>query len=388
MLSGSHVENKPRGRWRAWAFGAVLSTAGCADEFDVPIVWEGVNLRVGTDMDIEDWCPGTLGRMDAYTGAIKNVMQVQPDLVFDFYVLAKPLDEYREGCAGLLGCAWDHAAYSQTMPNDHELVHAVRSAEGFAPQFLEEGSASHWGGIFSADEDTAEQLAIRDVLEASVSRRMTPEEYLRAAHFTSYLVHEYGTDLDARLLRETTQEMDEDEIDGAFRHAFDRSLDEVFTDYEVGWPWCSAEAMRSSFFDCAEPAVTVCEGPIEMHPLVHLEFGSFPGITHKLEFDVACTDDDVVGPSFGWMWRDVVIDVPVAGEHQLRAISTADPGGARVTLKRCDTQCQRAEPVNVSVSDNGALVRPIDLDPGRYVLRLAHRAESAGPIAIGWTCPD
>lgn len=389
-MLGESYSSRFEGVARVVSLAALLAIeAACAEPFDVPIVWEGEHLRVGTDKDIDAWCPGTMPRMDAYTGGLKQVMGVPDDLVIDFYVLENPLEDYVGGCAeDSPGCS-DGAAYSRFMPHDHELVHAVRYAEGLSHRAIEEGAASYWGDLLAPEgvAEEAELIRMGDVLEAADADAMTLADYLRAAHFTSYLVHQYGTSANKTLLRETEWGMRTHQLDEVFERLVGSSIDEVIAEYEGSWPWCGEEAMRSSFFDCSAPAIGLCAGPVDTHPLVSLDF-EVSWFDHAFEFDVSCADSQVIGPRLGRIWRHAVVEVPIGGTHTLGAVSDIDPADVKVTVKRCDTDCARATPIQVPVSDIGAVVIDVEFDPGRYLVRLEAKEETAGPIAIGWACPE
>jgi hypothetical protein len=123
---------------------------------------------------------------------------------------------------------------------------------------------------------------------------------------------------------------------------------------------------------------------------MELEFESASWLDHALEFDVSCRDETVVGPRFGWMWRDVVVELPADGRHSIAGLIRADQDETDVVLtaKRCDTDCTRAEPIDLVSSHSGAVVEQVDLSAGRHVVRIAVREERGGPVAIGWGCPD
>lgn len=366
----------------------LLSGAACSPPFDLPIIWEGENVRVGSDGDLEAWCPGTMLRMDAYTGAIKDVMDVRDDLVVDFFLLENHLDEYPiEGCRrhDALGCALGGDAYSREMPNDHELVHAVRNAAGGSPAAIEEGAASYWGGLLASGDDgsgSGEGVPLGDALAAGAAGQMKLADYERMANFTSYLVHEWGPEANAELLRRTSAQTGQGGLESAFEQVFGDPLDVVATEYAASWPWCSREAMRSPFFDCAGEAIPVCDGEAAEQP-----FPEFWWLDEAFEVDVSCDDDHVVGVRAEWVWRDVVIDVRAGGEHAVGGL-TDGADDLEITLKRCDTECSRAEPVELSSSSLGTPLDVVELQPGHHVIRIAARGPIAGPIGIGWICPD
>lgn len=127
------------------AIAGLLVVASCTpdppDVMDPPeIEWEGQWLRFGRSPSLVPQCAGVAPYMDRYVGALVDLLEIEADVVVDFYYV----DELSSPCEAL-GCARDDAVYSIEAVQEHELVHAVRSYEGFSHLMLEEGAAELWG---------------------------------------------------------------------------------------------------------------------------------------------------------------------------------------------------------------------------------------------------
>jgi hypothetical protein len=101
-----------------------LGAAGCQDEpFEGELIWEGDFVRLfkekGTDIEVEDWCPGTLTHLDRFTPFIMDQMAVEDRSPIDYAVLESQPEAYFPGCEGGAGCALDSKVFSKYVPHDH-----------------------------------------------------------------------------------------------------------------------------------------------------------------------------------------------------------------------------------------------------------------------------
>lgn len=357
--------------------GSLLVLGGaCRDEGAErpPIVWQGEHIQVGTDLDLDAWCPGTLPRLDDYVGTLKEIFEAPEDHYVTYYLYPPPVSDY--ACEGrFFACYTEGAVFASDLLNTHEIVHAVSAAHGKMPHFFEEGAASYWGYAFP---DDFRGLDIREVLEDHWSGGMSVAEYALAGHFSSYLIHTHGMTSYRALLRGTTKGQSRAQFEEVFEQAMGSTLDEAIDDYESEWPYCDVAAMQRNFHDCEQPAVKLPAG----------EFETF-------DLDISCADPEVVGPSTPGgsddvprIWRDLTLELET-GTHDIwfEVPALGEPNTVRMDIKRCDTRCGE-------VMDNTRRLEPdrmnnpnqfrTKLTPGRYVVRVSRAADDPGPVRFGW----
>ena len=361
-----------------------LSTVGCQDEpFEGELIWEGEYVRLfkeaGTEIEIDNWCPGTLTHLERFTPFMMEEMAVEDRSPITFSVLESDPDIYIPGC-GEHACALESAVFSRFLPLDHEIVHAVRSRAGRTPEFFEEGAAGHWGdtlGTFQVRFDTRVGMlpSVRDTLSAAWAREMTGQEYEVAAQFVGFLVDEYGREANAEFLHRIASSANRETTERGFEEVFGESLDAAVSRYEDAWPACSYEAARSPAYDCSGEPIEICDGT-ETQILV-------------FDFDMSCRDPAVVGPRGGWMWRDVVFDLLLDDDHSVVAeVPTAqDEKNSYVTARGCTTHCGDAQLSEVPIQSGGNLRTDLVVSgAGRRVIRLFRSEDRPGPVTLRWNC--
>ncbi|MCY0990658.1 hypothetical protein OV203_26175 [Nannocystis sp. ILAH1] len=339
-----------------------------------PIVWKGEHVQVGTLLELDGWCPGTLARLDDYAAALKDRFHAPEAPIINYYLYAPPLSSH-DLCGGNRACVVDGDVSTPELLDIHELVHAVSATFGSMPHFFEEGAASYWGRHYAVD---FRGLDIREVLAEHWSSGADPREYALAAHFTSYLVHTHGDEPYVALLQATSRDQSRSEFEATFADILGVSLDQAIDDYEANWPYCDPWAAQSSFYECGRPATVVT-----------------PGEGTEFDLDISCADPEVVGPSaLGFpdrvprIWRDLTIAVEVDQPSQIITFDVPAVGEANTVLlevKRCDSYCgdastwpivpDRTEDPNVFVLSGAA---------GRYVLRVSRAADDPGPVRFRW----
>lgn len=355
--------------------GLLLVVGACGDDSTPPrppIVWTGAHVQVGTDLDLGEWCPGTLSRLDAYAGALKELFVAPRDHVITYYLYPPPLTEH-DLCEGNRACHVKGAIFTTELFDAHELVHGVSSAHGSMPHFFEEGAAAYWG---QTDDVKFADLDLREALDEHWSGGADPFVYALAVHFTSYLVHTYGREPYAALLQRASREQSRAEFARTFERVLGVTLDEAIDDYEARWPSCGTWATHSSFYECARPATRLA-----------------PDDWTEFDLDLSCADPEVVGPSaLGFadgvarIWRDLTIEVETAEQTILFDIpAPGEPNTVLLEIKRCDTFCGdastwRAAPNNAD--DPNLYV--LGGAPGRYILRVSRAAEDPGPVRFRW----
>ncbi|MEI2613597.1 MAG: hypothetical protein V9G21_00770 [Methylotenera sp.] len=238
--------------------GLLVLGSACRDndEERPPIVWTGEHVQVGTDLDLDAWCPGTLPRLDSYVGTLKTLFEVPDDHVVTYYLYPSPVTDY--ACQGrYLACFTQGAVFTSDLLDTHELVHAVSAVYRAIPHFFEEGAASYWGHAFPAD---FRGLDIRDVLDEYWSSGLPNSGYALAGHFMSYLVHTYGMERYLALLRTSNRQQSREDFEQAFEKTMGNTLDDAIDDYEAQWPYCDVTATARSLHDCEQPAIKLPPG--------------------------------------------------------------------------------------------------------------------------------
>jgi hypothetical protein len=359
--------------------------AGCGIDIDAPHRWKGEHVEVRSDMPLDRWCNGFLPSVDSYVEHIKGMHDGPDDLRVTAYVLEDPADTY--GACRRAGCARGRTTYTHRADSlYHELVHAVRSGRGNSPVFFEEGAATYWGGgdtpWFNAPSEPQLTDRLGDLVESSWNRRIQGMEYWHAAHFTGYLMHSYGRTANASFARRLDGDSSRGETARAFEGAMGATLEAAVEEYERTWLWCSGEAIQSSSFVCADEAFTITCGddPEERR--------------HTIDVDVYCDEATVTGPWYDarskdeWISRTVVVELLEAGRHRLSAHLHDDVWDTRVTFKRCDTDCAEVDPIELFAHDpyNVESWESLELEPGRYVLRVSRPAQHPTTVQIAWWC--
>ncbi len=361
---------------RAGIIVTLLTISGCQDELP-PIVWEGEHVRIGTDLDIGEWCPGTLTYVDDFAGAVAAKLEIDRE-PFNYYVYPPPLRE-RDVCNGTaLGCWYRGALFTTRIPDRHELVHAVDAGSSLMPLPFEEGAAAYWGDIPALLTVDYTELDLPEAIDTYWRGDLSLKSYALFGHFTSYLIHTHGLEPYVALTHTTKLRTARAAFDAAFEAAYGLPLDEAMDDYEANWPYCPVEALQSSFFECEREPIVI-DGP-DPEPF---------------SFDISCGDPQVVGPDpnvndVQKLWKTATIEF--AGPGSYHNLKVEQPGvgewnSAEIEFKRCDTDCS-------AVWYNMHVVRPAGLDaaapnwftfdaePGRYVMRVSRNADDPGPVVF------
>ncbi len=359
----------------AWA-GIMLIVLGCAQEDQLlslpPIAWEGEHVHVGASDDVDELCGGTLPYTDAYFGALKERLGVPASDVAEVYWLPDGIEAY-DAChvpEYANACAHDGDAFAETLPNEHELVHAANfRSGGYTHPLFEEGSAMYWG------DDTRwlfDELDVRDALadvDAHDGQYLAPEYYGTAATWLAYLVDTYGEADSFALLDAVTRPADLDDVETSFGSVLGETLDAVIGDYDANYPRCETLHARDATISCtlAEPATcrdTPSDGPAS------------PDVRLVIEADLSCESKAVLGPKRGERWRSYTFEVRTPETYNVFAspLPEGPPDFSEwgsIILERCDAGCERFAAA-VSMEGGSAFM----LEPGTYRIRLA-RAENA-----------
>ena len=367
---------------RSWALLALLAVLGCEEPFDPPpIVWEGEHVQVGTELDLDHWCPGNLTYMDEYVGALQELYGVSLDAPVAYYLLEPPISQHDVCPPEAIACLEGDAVATTWLPHEHELVHAVARTHGNSPHFFEEGAATYFGTTDINRNVDYSLVGVRDRLAAHWEQGLDARGYALAAHFAAYLVDTYSMEAYLSMLRQSWRTQSRSSFEGTFEQTIGVTLDEAIDDYEKNWPFCHLEGTYSSALQCSKPAIQIRDEEL-------VEF----------DLDMSCADPEVIGPvedrNYGRvLWRDFVVEVdePLIVNVELE-LPEGPPKGLTMIIKPCGTHCRDIEG-NIWILDDYTFSENIwqiadppvpgwwvNLYPGRYVMRVMKDADDPGPV--------
>jgi hypothetical protein len=349
----------------------VLAVSACASERGPevpPVAWHGNHLDYAPQAHAEPICDGTLHYMDRYVELAAAVMQVDLDEPI-LYVHGSHDDE--SFCEdGVVGCtSIEGRVYSSMIPHEHELMHGVRSFEGFSQSFFEEGAAE----LFGDDARLSSRVPARgDLLEGIETA--DPEGgywYPRMGHFSSYLHDRYGPEVTVALLRDTDSGSSAEQAIDVLEATTQMSFEELRADYEAT-PTCDQLHYRYPLHPCDAPEALRprCEGDVAV----------------PIEATVACDDPTTIGPRQGEIWQYVAFDVEEDGEYTFTRAAEVAAGGASIAIKECSMRC---DAITFELPVTGTYWDP-DFDPGppvflragRYSLRLTRPTEAPSDVSV------
>lgn len=324
---------------------------------------EGEHVRVAADPGLE-LCGGTLAHMDDFVVRVAAEFGVEPptgDERFTYYWLDAEDFGRRTPCPDYVGgCAFQRDVYAKSAPLNHELVHSVSFAYGVGPQIFVEGLARAYEGLGSGRE--AQPMRPRNVWSFIDANWISPLNYDVAGSFTSYLVARFGLTDFLAVYRQLGVVSRHRAIDREFRDGLGVPLERTIVDFLDGNADCLHEH--------ADPKLSECSAP-------ELAWdGEYVAEYRRL----ACEQDDVVGPFYGY---DVVVlrslVVPVEATYDI-AVITDDPALApslAISLFPC-TQCGDDLAIGVTAGHRST----VRLAAGRYSLRL--HGPAIGEARIGY----
>ncbi|MBK8238797.1 MAG: hypothetical protein IPK74_24995 [Deltaproteobacteria bacterium] len=338
------------------------------------IEWEGEHLRAGGDL--EGVCEGNLSYMDALVGELQQRLGTPGVGLVDFYYLANGEDELSGHCRAddshlLVGCTNSRQeVFSVQIPMEHELVHGVHAEVGFSHRFLEEGLAEYLGDDGVLPGRGQPMGTVAEALAAATAHGLPLGDYARAGHFVAFLDNELGTNaamerIDALGFGDSVEKVEVElgrGVEGGFP-----ALDAAY----AAEPACAQSSYRN-----AEPMCNVAT------PLFEQCTSSWDA-SADVEIDVDCADAAVLGPRDDEIWTYRTLEVPRAGTYTLLATAQADQVAGGLVLKRCAGGCEAA-PIAFSIQRDGDFLLPddVDLEPGRYLVRLARPVDEPATIRL------
>jgi len=347
------------------ALCGLLAVASCGPTPTQPqtpeVEWEGEWLRFGRSPDLAPQCAGVAPYMDRYVGALAELFDVAPTNTVDFFYV----DDQSTPCEAL-GCARDNTIFSLVPVQEHELVHAVRSFEGFSQLMLEEGAAELWGDDSRAfpfrSDTTGDLLTVPDLASPD---GLPSREYGVSGRFHALLASE-SPDAVRQLLRTTSPLMSGEALSLELSMATGRSLEEWATQF-ASYPACEHREYRDPMPTCQSvPTVARCDG----------------GEAIEIEQYVACDDEQTLGPRDGEIWKYIAVEIEQAGTYSLFVppdLETMQQG--TVTLEECRGGCGSIVE-EMAIPGSFTPGRSFEATPGRYLLRLTVPEFEAGWIRL------
>lgn len=346
-----------------------LGVVACAPDGAVrdipPVVWSGENLDYAPQAGAYEPCAGTLPYMDRYVGLVADAMRMSLDRPV-VYVHGSEAGETFCPHDGTLGCAFDDSVYSLVVPQEHELVHAVRGHEGFSQLFFEEGTAEVFGDDAAFELRVTSRGDLREGIEAASGQHGLPEQwYPRAGHFVAYLHQRHGPEVTAAILQQTDPYSSAEQAIAVVEEATGVPWAELREEYEAV-PECDQAHYRYPLYGCEEPtALRVrCDGDEAVW----------------IEERIACDDSSTVGPRDGEMWKTIAVEVPEDGEYLFFAYEDVSAVGARITIEECAMGCGKI--VHEQGMGLELPLAPVWLRAGQYAVRLTRPEGEDGGVGL------
>jgi hypothetical protein len=225
--------------------------AGCQPDedwrADYTFVREGEHVTVyGYDLAESDACAGSFAALDESTRVIMDFLEADESLHYSYRWLS---DEAWQGTcpSDASACASHGEPFTRSLPDMHEIVHAVIHAnhERGCSSMLGEGLAEYLDG----PRFRGNPLTSIDIREQLDDRVISGFFYARAGHFVSYLVERYGSHAVVELCRMLPKGSDLAAWDAASRAVLDSSLDDLIADY-YEYPECRQPQYRARLWEC------------------------------------------------------------------------------------------------------------------------------------------
>ncbi|MFV8750742.1 hypothetical protein ACNOYE_09345 [Nannocystaceae bacterium ST9] len=146
-------------------------------------------------------------------------------------------------------CAREGRVYTQSVPDEHELVHALRRNR--LPAVFEEGLACVFGDIGWA-RTPASRERLLEILESSDPVDFS--DYARAGHFVAFLLERDGLGPLTRLGAIANYHDDSSKVRDSFEEVYGISLDQALAEYE-SYPDCVDLAWKDRRIACSQAGI-------------------------------------------------------------------------------------------------------------------------------------
>lgn len=346
--------------WRTSILGSAMTAAlgACQPELP-PITWEGEVIRFAAN-DPETVCGDTLEWMDARAVALRDIFGEGTYDTLDYYWVPDLWNEQPWCQEPASGCRDANRIYSEYVPHEHEIAHALRRDR--LPAVFEEGFATVFGDLGWTHEPASRGRLV-EILESSDP--VDNADYSRAGHFVRFLLDRYGMDRLDRLAELANYDDDASKVRTSFAEAYGITLEAALVEYE-DYPECDALAWMDTRIACAEaafPLNPVQEGDVEFSK------------------DIECSEPTVLGPMSGFMFTETTLEiVPQLQDFPIWIQLIGDLGDdVSAALVRCDGGCADSTALWLTPT---AGHRQVELPPGRYVLRMFRPVDDPGELGI------
>ncbi len=262
------------------------------------------------------------------------------------------------------GCAFDNAAFSSTLPHDHEVIHALMPTRTIP--FLEEGLAEAFGMPGNRKFVTQPRF-LREpstLIHAAHASELFDEGYLAAGAFVRFLIERRGAERFMKLYGSLPYEASVAEQSAAAAAAYGVPLEQLMGEFR-------AEAHVCTFIPrpCSQETVP------------------WNGSLWQFDGAVSCASSTTMGPTGpntdspldddpeDIYWEEVALDVPAAGLYELQLSLDSNIKAGLVRCGSCDQQIPMHP---FALMDTQRLF----LQPGRYFFHVFSAKPDGGAYSI------
>lgn len=329
-----------------------LLVIGCKPDIPDPI-WKGKYLHYSTTTS-DPICRGSFHRQEQHAVELARLLGVELSETIHFTRVTRA--EIPDYCNGLHvdGCAYTESPYAFAVRtfNYHEINHVVAVLGGLdGPLPFSEGFAEAFND--GGDPDT-KGAPIEDVI-----RNFTRDGiyYYTAGLFARFLMERHGVEPFVDFLRSTSDELGFAQFAPIFEDVFGEPIEVAMAEF-ADYPSCTEMNNRIAVLDCNLPPTP------------------WDGWTVTLTANVACDQDDVLGPaSDDVMFTTRAFQVDEAGEYLFLAGAPEGWSGFRVV--KCgscwDSFDEEFAP---------GVMEFHHLSPGRYYALLGRKREAPAEIGM------
>jgi hypothetical protein len=326
--------------------------AGCKPDIPDPI-WKGTHLHYSTTRS-EPVCRGSFHRQEQHAVGLAQLLGVELSEIIRYTWVSDPeIPDYCEG-RYLRGCAYvdDPYVFSLKSFHYHELAHTVANLAGVhGPSPFSEGFAEAFN---DGGQPGTERVPIDDVLR---NFEFDDQNYYTAGLFARFLIERHGLEIFADFMRSTETDLGFTQFAPIFEDIFGEPLDAAMTEFE-SYPSCSEMSNRLAIVDCSLP----------LEP--------WQDQTVTLTADVACEQDDVLGPaSDNLMFTTRGFQVEEAGSYLFFASAPEGWSGFRVV--KCGS-CW--DSFDTTITPGSMEIH--DLTPGRYYVLFGRGVDEPAELGL------
>jgi hypothetical protein len=337
----------------------LASVLACEDRgSSQTLYYDGDHLEVHASAGLEA-CSGTFPYMEAWLSAFRERVGRADSTVRHTFYWMSPEEFEMSPCGDAVACARSQAGviYSSIVPIEHELVHT--ELEKLPPSVLREGAAEVFG---CTDHYTV--LTRPSIEELADERQIHGLDYQAAGRFSRLLIDRFGIDAYLELYAAL------DGVEG--RAGFEAGVVDVLG---ADLPTLAADFHHR--MECRQEAWRFYDVECLVEPPEPWRDGDHWTTT----VDLSCDAPDVIGPREGRVWTTRTLEIADGDRYALSVES--DDSAAAATIYSCQAVCVGREPswMGIPAAAVGYTSR-LDLEPGRYWLRIERTADSHAPVTV------